>query len=428
MNKRMNRRMPSARRQMGAVAIIVGLSLVVLIGAVGLALDLGKLFITKTELQNGADACALAASRELTGTNTNQLAIAEAAGISTGSRNRVLFQENPIALSPDLSVTFSETLNGTYQAKGAFDEDPFVVRYVRCSVDRSNIANWFIQVLNVVPGANITSSTVRATAVASLQPAQTTCALPVTICSNDPAYASAVRGTWLQSVVGSQDSLTGSFRWADFTPPNGGAAELAAQLRGAGVCNLPAEGAEIGQPGNVASLGNDWNSRFGVYQGGIQPGEAVPDFTGFAYTGTSWPSAFGAYSNFIDRRSANVAYQGNTLTGLDVSGTIQGSAFLSTNGADRRLAIVPVVDCSEFGGGSQTAAVQSWACILMLHPINNNSGGGNSGGGNSGGAGGSPRMYLEYLGASNDLSSPCATLGLPGSEDAVGPQVPVLVQ
>ena len=38
-----------------------------LIGFIGLALDGGHLYLTKTELQNGADACALAASYELTG-------------------------------------------------------------------------------------------------------------------------------------------------------------------------------------------------------------------------------------------------------------------------------------------------------------------------------------------------------------------------
>ena len=41
--------------QRGSVAIIVGLSMVVLVGLVGLALDGGRLYATKTELQNGAD-------------------------------------------------------------------------------------------------------------------------------------------------------------------------------------------------------------------------------------------------------------------------------------------------------------------------------------------------------------------------------------
>ncbi len=57
------------KKQRGAVAIVVALTLVVLIGFAGLALDGGQLqlYVSKTEQQNGADACALAASYELTG-------------------------------------------------------------------------------------------------------------------------------------------------------------------------------------------------------------------------------------------------------------------------------------------------------------------------------------------------------------------------
>ena len=86
------------RKESGAVAVIVALSLVALTGFVGLALDLGKLFVAKTELQNSADACALAAARELTGANTNQLVLAEAAGVTTGENHEVLFQKEQITI------------------------------------------------------------------------------------------------------------------------------------------------------------------------------------------------------------------------------------------------------------------------------------------------------------------------------------------
>ena len=53
---------PTRQAQRGAVAIIVGLTLAVLVGFAGLAIDGGRLYVNKTELQNAADACALAAS------------------------------------------------------------------------------------------------------------------------------------------------------------------------------------------------------------------------------------------------------------------------------------------------------------------------------------------------------------------------------
>ena len=431
MNRSIFRERHNGRRQRGAVAIIVGLSLAVLIGFVGLALDLGKLFIAKTELQNGADACALAASRELTGTNATQLAIAEAAGIATGTRNRVIFQGEPVAVAAN-SFTFSSTLDGSYASSSALTGSELAMKYVRCTVSRAGIVNWFIQVLNVIPGVTpIGNQTVGATAVATLAPAQTNCALPVSMCGS--ALAGKPVGTWLEGAIGPPGGggLTGNFKWIDFTPPAGGASELGATLTGSGTCTIPSVGAEVGQPGNVASVADDWNSRFGMYFGATKAGEAIPDFTGFAYTEINWPSKANAYSNFVTRRTANTPYQGDTATGLKTKGSIESGSFLKANGADRRLGIVPVVDCAGFATGS-TAPVQSWACILMLHPINNSAGGG-GGGGKGGGAAvvagtGANRMFLEYLGAANNPSSPCATLGLPGAAGSAGPKVPVLVQ
>jgi hypothetical protein len=401
------------KKERGVVAILVTLSMVVLIGFVGLALDLGKLFVAKTELQNSADACALAAARELTSANTNQLMLAEAAGITTGELHDALFQGEQIIIS---SVTFSTSLTGGYQSAfsgpGATD-----MRFARCEASRPGIANWLIQVLNILPGISIGDQTVAASAVASLSPSQiTSCAIPVGICSSHAPPGTAV-GTWLESVLGpGQADLTGSFKWIDYSPPSGGAAELAGQLTGAGVCDLPALSSEVGEAGVKSSLANDWNSRFGIYQGNVNAGDSTPDYSGYAYTdkSTSWPTKFGAFSNFQSKRGSNAAYQGDADTGLNTKGTVEDSTYLKENGADRRLATVAVVDCDALKNG--ISVVQAWACVLMLHPINNSQGGKGD------------RMYLEYLGRSNQANSPCATNGVPAGPTGIGPMVPALVR
>ena len=68
MNKQQGIRAKLKSRQQGAVAIIVALSLVALIGMLGLVLDLGHLYINKTGLQNAADAAALSGAERLDGT------------------------------------------------------------------------------------------------------------------------------------------------------------------------------------------------------------------------------------------------------------------------------------------------------------------------------------------------------------------------
>lgn len=405
-------------RQTGAVAIIVGLSMAVLIGFVGLALDLGRLYVAKSELQNSADACALAAAQAITGVSATQLAIAELDGITTGERNRVLFQDDAVDLTENESVEFSETLDGIYRVKTAIGPtEALGIKYARCTARRGAIPTWFIQVLNIMPGIDIGTQAVGATAVATRIAAQTNCALPVAICSGD-LTPSTPRGTWLEGTLSPGSGMTGSFKWVDFTPPGGGASEVGGLLKGSGTCNLPSVGAQVGQPGVISSVADEWNSRFGIYKGSTTPAEAIPDFTGYAYTSINWPTRFNAYPDFRTRRTSNAPYQGNSLTGLNVQGTIRDAGFLGANGADRRLAIAPVVDCGEFVTGN-TATVQKWACMLMLHPINNSAGGGGSMSG---------RMYLEYRGLSTDPDSPCASLGMPGNGSSLGPLVPTLVQ
>ncbi len=63
MHERLHRRPP--KRQRGQVLIIVGLSLAVLIGAVGLAIDSGRAYGVKARLNAAVDATAIAAARAL---------------------------------------------------------------------------------------------------------------------------------------------------------------------------------------------------------------------------------------------------------------------------------------------------------------------------------------------------------------------------
>lgn len=452
------------RKQQGFVAVLVGIAMMAMVAMTGLALDLGKLFVAKSELQNSADACALAAAQELTGANGNQLELAEAAGIAVANRHKVLFQGFDINLTSNNSVTFSpDNTNGSYVTRsGLSATSALAMHYAKCTATRTNIPTWFIQVVNSLPGGSVNPQQVSSVAVATLKPSQTTCAIPAAICSSTMTPAPPI-GKWLSGAIGppgGQD-LSGSFKWVDFTPPNGGAAELADQLKGGGACALPAEGVPVGQPGNISSIAKDYNTRFGIYQGALSENDAPPDYSGYAYTDINWNANTGnAFPDFRNQRGSYAPYQSDTQTGLSTQGAIRSSDALRTYGQDRRLMIAPVVDCNAFSTG-QTAPIVSWACVFLLHPINNNAGGGSSGGstgngngngngnggnaggngnghgnggGSSGGGGsgsataGSTRMYLEYRGDAKDSTSPCASYGLPGGATNTGPLVATLVK
>ncbi|MFM0028810.1 pilus assembly protein TadG-related protein [Paraburkholderia madseniana] len=415
------KRRHAGHRERGAVSIIVALSLVVLIGFIGLALDLGKLYVTRSELQNGADACALAAARDLTG--ASPLSVSEAAGISAASANSALFQSTSIAMTVDSNVTYSDSLDDTFESKDSITYALANIHYVQCTTRQSDIANWFIQALNVIPGINIANAAVSASAVATTGAAQTTCAIPVFVCTPptaSPPSTSYAIGQWLGSKISSTSGGTyggGNFGWANLSGGTG-ASQLKGQLTGAGQCSLTPN-QPIGNPGNIASIDTAWNSRFGIYKNGNGNSAGVTDFTGYAYTPTTWTGMVngqigGAFNDFIQQRKSATPYQGDSAAGLSTNGSAASKATYQA-GADRRLALVPMVDCSTLlTGGTHTTTAKSFGCVLMLDPMQT--------GGNI------DSVTLEYLGASDLPGSPCATQGIPGAGTGVGPKVPVLVR
>lgn len=428
--------------QCGGVAIITAIALPVLLGFAGLALDLGHMYIQKTELQNATDACALAASRELTcdpaagACPATYLTAATNSGLTAARRNKVDFQANAISDSQITAndVKFSTVFapNSSYRsiANGASPAS----KYVMCTAQQSGIVPWFMAVLG------IGNQTVAAQAVATLAPAQTNCAIPLGVCMSStgtPAnpYAGLNTGDWMTSKLNS--SATGSFDWIDFSPGpggGGGANELAATLKGTGQCSLPPVGPAtcpqggtpppgcVGEQGNKNSLGKAWNTRFGLYKGSDSISNAPPDYTGYAYTPTSWPSKSGAFNNFQTARASFTAFQGESAAGLSNNAlngySTASSTMLSTSGADRRLAVAPIVNCASWlTPNPQYVSILGYACVLILHPMTSDNG-----------PSGTDEVFIEYRGKSTDPASPCATSGSVGGPGSVGPLVPSLVQ
>jgi Flp pilus assembly protein TadG len=96
------------RRQGGAFAIMFGIMLVAIIGFFGLALDVSHMYVRRTEMQNVADAAALAAALEFDGTEAGAArALARAANVVTS--NRYGFNQ-PLAWSPT-ALSFGATPN-----------------------------------------------------------------------------------------------------------------------------------------------------------------------------------------------------------------------------------------------------------------------------------------------------------------------------
>ena len=406
------------------------LTLLALLGFMGIAVDFGHLFVVKTELQTAADSCALAAVQELDGSSvmvggvSDALTRATRAGKTAGNLNKVNFQGAAAGLV-DADVTFSDALNGSYSHTFS---PPANAKYAKCTSTKGGMAPWLLQALTAVNGNTAFSATqgVKALAVATTTPSDTACAIPVQIRPKTggtaPNYG-YTPGEWIPSLyseTGPSSTIgPGQFGWANLDGSTNATATRA-ELLGNGYCNLKV-GDTIGTSGVKFSAAVAWNSRFGLYRNGAgNPAitNAAPDTTGYSYTNVNWPSRSNAVGDFLAKRADFRSYgnlidtvnNGNTITGLNVSNAYNpgnmgthalGPRALAVFGASRRLVLAPIV-----AGTTLT----DWACVLMLAPIDRPT----------------TTIYLEFVGNATVSTSPCASLGKPGGTN--GPLVPALVE
>jgi len=165
-------------RQGGAVAVMVGFSLVLLIGFLAMVIDLGHVYIAKTGLQNAADAAALSGAKQLDGTadgiccgdgksGTKLSAVYMA--IDTAGRNTFFGNNGDDVVnigSADLSNTFirfSGSPNGTENEGGKWGvsiatavTNPADKYFIKVDTASGNLKTWFAPVWEIFgPGQGI---------------------------------------------------------------------------------------------------------------------------------------------------------------------------------------------------------------------------------------------------------------------------------
>lgn len=394
------------RQQRGATLITAALLLLFLLGFMGIALDFGRMFIVKSELQTALDSCALAAAREL---NSQPDAILRAvgAGMAAGNQNRVNLQSASWNGQGQLASTHISFRDKHY----ADTTSAALARYAQCAYTMDGIRLWLLQAMGAFLGDSTSyppAGRVGAFAVATRASAQSACPIPVALQPKTPSATKPdygyVPGEWLTLLSKAGGGST--FGWANLDGSKN-ASETEKELLGHCGSKL---GDTLGAPGVQASIVEIWNYRFGIYKNKGDVSVNRPDFTGYVYKKTTWPSQFNAYQgnsgvNFIAQRQSFTPCGSNpSKCGVTGSGfkDVATAAEHQQYGADRRLVTVPIINSGRH--------VIDFACMLMLQPMDIPVG----------------DVQLEYLGNAGAPASPCITSGLAGG--TVGPLVPVLVR
>jgi len=195
-----SRRHTGIRQEEGAIIVFVALGLVVLIGMMGLAFDLGHAYVNKSQLQNVADASALAGASALDGT-ADGIDRAETRATDYGSSqylaNRTEFNTELVPV-PASAVTYASALDGPWLSKSSAQASAADMRYVRVIVPPRQTV---VRLAKIVPG--IPDSLVfGAEAVAGRMPLTKVCGgldpfSPIRIPPGTPNYGYVIGETYM---------------------------------------------------------------------------------------------------------------------------------------------------------------------------------------------------------------------------------------
>lgn len=280
------------RRQGGAIIVIFLVSLFLILGMFGLALDAARLYNRKVDLQALADVAALSAARKLVGTSLG-VDQAVSAAAAAASRQNVNYGQDGVPWS-EAAIQFSDSPSGGWRDASAARATPGKILFVKVDTADlpASVGQFHTVFMRFLPdGAKIAATTAKAVAGRT-----TLNILPLGVCAMAPLVAEPrlVTGELVQ--YGFRRGVTydlmqlnpmpGESEPVHFTiSPFGAAAGTSTATVGPYVCggHLPAQSVvsdtvKVDQPFKLAELHEHLNSRFGQYPtGACDPRAAPPD-------------------------------------------------------------------------------------------------------------------------------------------------------
>ena len=397
-------------RQRGAALAFVAVALVGLIAMAGLAIDIGRLSLSKTQLQSAVDAAALDAAKVLD--QTGNTATATAAANTAFAANAQSYNELSAAAAAGLSVNVS--ISNTI--------DPFAAgsvpaNYVRVVSTPYSIVGTFANAIGIA------SMETNASAVAGPSPTITSACniAPLMVCGT-PGVANfgytngALQVLKTASGNNASDYGVGPGNFQLIRVGGNGADVVRENLAG-GYSGCVIEGGSLEtQPGNaIGPVAQGLNTRFGAYSGSMSATDYPPDVV----TDTPTPllgyqcAPMGGACNIVqgmnpvtDVSAIGYSYAGNYLPDLS-SGNYDNQPPTAGNGAfQRRELAVPIGDCSTTVNGQGSVPLLGVGCFFLLQPVTQQ--------------GNSAYVIGQFL-------SSCAAGGNPGPAPGAGPG-PYIIQ
>lgn len=145
----------AGKGQRGAIALMFSLLLVVLLAAGGIVLDLGHLYVLKSELQNAADSAALAGADEIDLTATG-IDKAAAKAISFAGEHKYDFGSALVLTNAD--VTFSSSPDGPWSSVGEAKANPNGKSFIKVDTGSKSVPTSLMGTIGIMNMATLGSA------------------------------------------------------------------------------------------------------------------------------------------------------------------------------------------------------------------------------------------------------------------------------
>lgn len=338
MKNRSNKQAGDRKRERGSVLATSAIGMLSILLAVGLGIDISRFYLTKTELQNAADAAALAAASAL---DASANGITKAADRAIASMNKYDFNHTGVAF-PRNNVLFATNLEGTYMDEASAKTSPANIRFVKVTTPESPVGVSF--------AASIlgTSKNLTASAIAGLSvPLNKFCNwLPVSVI--DYGVPIAPGNTYTFKAAPSNSVSPGNYQILAVAG-RGGVDVRIGLAAGVDKCASPGEVYEIDtKPGQTSGpVRQGINTRFDDYQTShVNPDDMPPD------------------TNIKENINYDQYKAGNP-----------SQAPKHTGVAGRRVVVIPIVKLEEYDQGRDTVKFNRFGAFFLQNKVGSGNGG-----------------------------------------------------
>jgi Flp pilus assembly protein TadG len=325
------------KRERGSILATSAIGMLAVLLAVGMGVDISRLYLSKAELQNAADAAALAA---VSGLNGEAPGITDAVNRALMVMNKYDFNKTGVQITAN-NVLFAVNLNGDYMPAGQAALSPANIRFVQVTTPELPVGMSFAAL--VLGSSKNLSAT--ATAGFSVSPNEICPWLPAFVLDYPNAVDKISPGhVYTFRLSPGDDVSPGNYQL--LAPiQSGGSGDREGMANGVNWCVQIGQEIETKPGVTSGAIRQGINTRFDIFAAGMDPELSPPD-TNIAENIS--------YSDYTQKK----VVQPPSHTGID----------------DRRVVFIPIATALP-GGGRDTIVVDRFGVFFLKTSI----GGGNGG-------------------------------------------------